>query len=183
MKETHRLVFTDHLGNHVVRDLPIREVAPGVRIALLKLQGDADLTEAAGRTLARRVPELVEALVMPQGKATPLLHVIQRSTDLPAVVISKDRRSYMREPIVSASATSITTKKLHGFCMDADDIELLRGKRVAVIDDVISTGGTLAAMEDLLGAIDATVVSVIAVCTEGPKPRDGVIALAHIPLF
>ncbi len=102
--KSYRLQIAD-----VVRQLPVFEVAPGVSIAIMNLLGDAELTEAAGKALAALVPPQTEVLVMPDGKAIALLHVIQRETGLPAVVARKRRVSYMREPVLKVSAVSITT--------------------------------------------------------------------------
>lgn len=166
----------------VVRQLPVFEVAPGVSIAIMNLLGDAELTEAAGKALAALVPSETEVLVMPDGKAIALLHVIQRETGLPAVVARKRRVSYMREPVLEVSAVSITTQAEHKFFLGADDVAKLKGKDALIIDDVISTGGTLKALDALLDKAGALVVGVMAVGTEGDA-RPDIIALHHFPVF
>ena len=166
----------------VVRQLPVFEVAPGVSIAIMNLLGDAELTEAAGKARAALVPPQTEVLVMPDGKAIALLHVIQRETGLPAVVARKRRVSYMSEPVLEVSAVSITTQAEHTFFLGADDVAKLEGKDALVIDDVVSTGGTLKALDALLDKAGALVVGVMAVGTEGDA-RPGVIALHHFPVF
>ena len=183
MKDTHRLEFQAPLRTNIVRNLPIREVAPGVRVALFNPLGDPGLIEAAGMALADLVPPEVDVLVMPEGKALALLHVVQREAGRDGVVARKGRKSYMLEPVIETPATSITTQARHAFCLDADDVQKIAGRKVAILDDVVSTGGTIDAMLALLAAAGAEVAAIMAVCTEGPKPRDGVIALAHLPLF
>lgn len=182
MKDSHRLEFKAPLST-IVRTLPLREVAPGLRVALFNPLGDPGLIEAAGMALADRMPPEVEVLVMPEGKALALLHVVQREAGRDGVVVRKERKSYMREPVFETSAESITTRRKHVFYLDADDAEKLRGRKVAFLDDVVSQRGTLDATIDLLTQAGAELVAILAVCTEGPTPHEDVIALAHLPLF
>lgn len=177
MKATHRI----EIGG-VVRDLPVREVAPGVRVALFDILGDWELTEAAGKALAARIPDGVDALVMPDGKATALLHVMGRESGAPTFVARKAKKPYMAEPIVSATYRSITTDREQTLHLGADEAAALAGKRVVIADDVVSTGGTLVAMRELMKAVGAEVVGVMAVFTEGGT-RPDVTALGDIPLF
>ena len=165
----------------VSRILPVRRVPAGIRIAILKLIGDPELTEAAGKALAARMPPEVDVIVMPDGKAQPLLHVVQRETGLPAVICRKDIKSYMLEPIIDSAATSATTAK-SVFYMDADDAAAVRGKTVAFLDDVISLGGTSEAIRRLLDKAGAAAMVQMAVGTEGDE-RPDVIALHHFPVF
>ncbi len=166
----------------LVRELPVVEVAPGVRIAVLKLATDAELTEAIGVALARRMPPEVDVLVMPDGKAQSLLHVIQRVTGLPAVLARKERKSYMKEPVLDTLARSITTQKRHAFYLDADDVAAIAGHNAAIIDDIVSTFGTVRALAALVTAAGGTTSAVMAVGTEGDR-RDDVIALHHFPVY
>lgn len=169
------------IGN-VVRDLPLREVAPGVTIALFNILGDWELTEAAGKELARLVPAGTEALVMPDGKATALLHVMGRETGLPTFVARKEYKPYMGHT-VTVHVQSITTKKTQELHLSYEDGARLNGKSVAIVDDVVSTGGTLDAMIKLLSmnAVQARHTGTMAVFTEGAT-RDNVIALGHLPI-
>jgi len=166
----------------VARDLPVCQVAPGVHIGILMLIGDPDLTEAAGCELARRMPADVDFIVMPDGKAQPLLHVVQRETGLPAVLTRKEKKSYLKEPVLETPATSITTQKKHAFFLGADDAYALRGRKVAILDDVVSSGGTIKAVQALLALCGVAETIVMAVGTEGDK-RDDVIALAHFEVY
>lgn len=169
----------------LIRDLRVVEVVPSVSIAVLKLATDAELTELVGKALARLVPSDVEVLVMPDGKAQSLLHVIERETCLPSVLARKSRKSYMREPVLDTLATSITTRERHAFYLDADDVAKIRGRKVALLDDVVSSGGTYDAMKALLKLAGARAVVEMAVGTEGvgDEKRPGVIALTHFPVY
>lgn len=166
----------------VTRALPIREVAPGVRVALFNLLGDWELTEAIGVELAPHVPAGTDVLLMPDGKAQALLHVLGRESKLPTIVARKEKKPYMHEPVLDVRVKSITTNREQALYLGADDVVRLAGKKVVVVDDVVSTGGTLTALQKLLTEVGAELIGVMAAFTEGElKPE--VIALGHLPLF
>jgi adenine phosphoribosyltransferase len=166
----------------ITKDLDVHEVDPGVHLGILHLACDPDLTEAAGRALAAKMPADVDILVMPDGKAQGLLHVVQRESRRPAVLARKERKSYLVEPILEVTATSVTTARRHSFYLGANDAARLRGKTVAILDDVVSTGGTVRAIEQLLGHCGIKKSYILAVGTEG-DPRADVIALTHFEVF
>lgn len=161
------------------RDLPIVSVG-AVSVALLNLLGDTALTEAAADELAELLPE-VDALVTPEVKAVPLAHALSVRTGLPYIVARKTEKPYM-VGAVRKTALSITTGRPQDLYIDGSDIPRLRGKRVAIIDDVVSTGGTLRALSELLTEVGAVVVATMAVFTEGSE-REDVVSLGHLPLF
>jgi adenine phosphoribosyltransferase len=163
------------------RELPIIEVGPGVSVALLNLLGDTALTEEAGRILAERLPANVDVLVTPEVKAVPLAHVISRYTGKPYIVARKTQKPYMQVP-VTREVMSITTGKPQLLVLDGPDVEKIKGQRVAIIDDVVSTGGTLRSLSSLINDIGGHTVATLAVFTEGDE-RPDVIALGHLPLY
>lgn len=166
----------------VARLFPIREVAPGVKVALFNPLGDWEFGEKAGQALAAKIPAEAQVLLMPDGKAQALLHVIGRESQLPTIVARKEKKPYMLEPVLKAVVRSITTTKEQALYLGADDVEFLRGKNIVIVDDVVSTGGTLKAMKALLETIDAQLVGVMAVFTEG-RSRPDVICLGNLPLY
>ncbi len=172
---THRVRIGDQ-----ERDLQVVNVGD-VSVALLNLLGDTDLTEAAAAELAKRIPAEVETLVTPEVKAVPLAHAISVRTKIPYVVARKTEKPYM-VGAVKKTVLSITTGKPQELVIDGADIERLRSKRVAIVDDVVSTGGTLQGLRDLLGEVGAYVVATLAVFTEGSE-RDDVVCLGHLPLY
>ena len=175
--------YTVVLAGHT-RTLPVVQVAPGVHISVLTLIGDAELTEAAGKALGRMVPPLTDVLVMPDGKAQCLLHVVQRETGKPAVLARKQKKVYMMAPVLTTPAVSITSPEKHTFHLSADDVEKIKGRRVAIIDDVVSTGGTIRSMIALLKLAGAADIVILAVGTEGEKQADlAVMALHHFPVY
>jgi len=170
---------TVHVGSES-RELPIVNVGP-VSVALLNLLGDTRLTEAAADVLAARVPAGVEVLVTPEVKSVPLAHAISVRTGLPYVVVRKTHKPYMVGPI-SRTVNSITTGKPQDLVIDGADVPRLRGRAIAVVDDVVSTGATLTALTELLADVDARVVATLVVFTEG-EARDDVVAIGHLPLY
>ena len=166
----------------VRRALPVHEVSPGVHLGILQLAGDYEITEAAGRELAARMPEDVDVIVMPDGKAQGLLHVVQRESHAPAVLLRKERKSYLSAPVLEVVTASATTRRPHTFYLGSDDAIALRGKTVAILDDVVSTGGTVSAVRQLLERCGVKKSYVLAVATEGESRAD-VISLIHLEVF
>lgn len=166
----------------VERELPLFEVAPGVQIAVLNILGDAEVVEASANELAKRLAELEhDALVTAETKSVPLLYHLALVSGKPWVVLRKAYKPYMGEA-VSAQTHSITTGAPQTLYLDEKDQGLVRGKRVVLVDDVISTGSTVEGMRELMKNVGATVVGQAAIFTEG-DPRDDVVALGHLPVF
>ncbi len=167
----------------VERKLPLMEVAPGVRIAVLNILGDTELVKAAARALAVHVPRETEYLVTAEAKSIPLAYALSVETNLPYVVLRKSHKPYMGEAI-SAETLSITTNKPQTLYLDAKDREAIRGKRVVLVDDVISTGSTLQGMHLIMQKANAIVIAELAIFTEGDRAKwSNVIALGHLPIF
>lgn len=162
------------------RELQVVDVG-AVSVALLNLLGDTALTEAAADELVTRIPPGIECLVTPEVKAVPLAHAMSVRTGLPYVVARKTVKPYMVDPVVR-SVLSITTGKPQLLVIDGADVARLAGRRVAIVDDVVSTGGTLDSLLELLEEVGADVAATLVVFTEG-EARDDVIALGHLPLF
>ena len=166
----------------VTRHLPLFEVAPGLKIAIFNMLGDTEVVEAAADALASRLPS-ADALVTPEVKAIPLAHALSVRLGIPYVVVRKILKPYMVNSI-STEVVSITTGKPQTLYVDGKDIALLRGKRVILVDDVVSTGSTLKGLHQLMEQAGATVVAEAAVFTEGDKEKwNHIIALGHLPLF
>lgn len=165
---------------NIRRDLPVVNVG-AVSVALLNLLGDTALTEAAADELVARLPEGVAVMVTPEVKAVPLAHAMSVRTGIPYVVARKTAKPYMVDP-VKKTVLSITTGKPQELVLDGHDVASIKGKKVAIIDDVVSTGGTLRGLSELLSEVGGEVVATLTVFTEGDE-RGDVIALGHLPLF
>ncbi len=168
----------------VKRSLPIFEVKPGLRIAILNILGDTELVQAASRALAKELAGVeYDLAVTAEAKSIPLIHALALETGKPYIVLRKAYKPYMGEAI-SAETLSITTGEPQTLYLDEKDIELVRGKRVVLVDDVISTGSTLQGMRLVLDKAGAHVVAEAAIFTEGERSQwENIIALGHLPLF
>ena len=168
----------------VKRDLPLFEVKPGLRIAVLNILGDTELVEAAGRALAQKLAALeYDVLVTAEAKSIPLVHALSVHARKPYVVLRKSYKPYMGETI-EAETLSITTGQPQTLYLDEKDRRLIHGRRVVLVDDVISTGSTLQGMRLVLSKAGAEVVAESAIFTEGERSQwENIIALGHLPLF
>ena len=165
----------------IKRDLPLARVAPGLRVALLNILGDTEFVKAVTPDICAMIPDDAEVLLHPEGKGIPLVCEAASYTGLPYVVPRKAKKQWMLEPI-STDVKSITTGKSEKYWLDRRELHKIKGKKVAIVDDVISTGSTLTAMEDLVAKTGGTVVARVAIFTEGDE-RDDVGTLGHLPLF
>ena len=168
----------------VRRELPLFEVSPGLAIAVLNILGDVELVEAAAEGLAPRIAETRPvALLTPEAKSIPLAHALATRLGLPYAVLRKSYKSYMGDAL-SISTHSITTGTQQSLYLDEKDRGLIQKSPVALIDDVVSTGSTLKAMQSLMQRAEAKIVAEAAICTEGEvEDWPDVIALGHLPLF
>lgn len=163
------------------RNLPIIPISPTISVALFNMLGDTAVTEEAGKELAKLLPKDIEALITPEVKALSLAHVLSRESGLPYFVIRKTEKPYMVNPI-AREVVSITTGKPQLLVLDGFDVEKIRGRKVAIVDDVVSSGGTLHSIRQILEEVGCEVAAVMAVFTEGDT-RPEVTALGHLPLF
>lgn len=168
----------------VQRALRLFTIKPGVRIAILNILGDTELVQAVSKELAKKLqPYQLDALVTPEAKSIPLAHAIAVEMNLPYVVLRKSLKPYMGDALRSETL-SITTGEPQTLYLDEKDRELVAGKRVALLDDVISTGSTLQGMRLIMDKAQANVVCEAAIFTEGDRAKwSNIVALGHLPVF
>ena len=167
------------------RELPICKVTDDLYIGAFICFGDAELTVACAREMLKLVPaDSYDYLFTAEAKSIPLIHEMARQSGAEKYFIArKGAKAYMPDPICveDQSITTAGTQKLY---LGRDDADLIRGKRILIVDDVISTGGSLLAMEALINAAGGTVVGRLAVLAEGDAAqRDDIKFLAPLPLF
>lgn len=172
----------DVAGVH--RELRLFQVAPGVRIAVLNILGDTELVIACAKALAAKLQDIdYSVLVTAEAKAIPLAYQLAVETQKPYVVLRKSYKPYMGEAL-SAETLSITTGKPQTLFLDEKDHELVNGKNVVLVDDVISTGSTLQGMRLVMEKAGAMVVQEVGIFTEGERAQwRHIVALGHLPLF
>ncbi len=179
---TLRQTYTVKLAG-LVRELPLFEVAPGVRIAIFNMLGDTEIVRAAAKELSRRLPREAQALVTAETKSIPLAYATSVESGLPYIVLRKAYKPYMGETI-SAETLSITTGSTQTLYLDEKDRGLVANKQVVILDDVISTGSTLQGMRMIVEKAGGTVIAEAAVFTEGERAKwKNIIALGHLPVF
>lgn len=166
------------------RDLRLFEIKPGLKIAILNILGDTDFVEACARELAVKLQEVeYDVLVTAEAKSIPLAHALSVETKKPYVVLRKAYKPYMGEAL-KAETLSITTGQPQMLILDEKDVEMMKGKKVIILDDVISTGSTLQGMRMILGKAGSEVVAEAAIFTEGDRAQwMHIISLGHLPLF
>lgn len=168
----------------VTRELPLFEVKPGLRIAVLNILGDTDLVEASAKALISKLEgRQFDLLVTAESKSIPLAHAMAVQKNIQYVVLRKSYKPYMGDAL-EVETNSITTGSEQKLILDEKDLRLIEGKKVLIVDDVISTGSTLEAMRKLMDMANATVVEEVAIFTEGNEDDwKGIISLGHLPLF
>ena len=165
------------------RELPLCPVGDALMIGAFVIFGDVELTCACARELLKIAPEF-DYMVAPEAKAIPLVHEMARQSGRNEYfLVRKKKKAYMNG-VFETVDRSITTEGEQRLYMDGADAKKLRGKRTLILDDVISTGGSIAAVEDLVEQAGGIVVGRMAILAEGDAAkRDDILFLETLPLF
>lgn len=174
--------YTLNVGG-LTRELPIIKLSDELSIASFVILGDTELVEKTAKLLAEKLPE-VDVLVTAEAKGIPLTYEISKLLNLKSYIVArKSIKAYMNSPI-EVSVNSITTTNIQKLFLNNVDADFIKGKRVALIDDVISTGQSLKALEELVKKAGANIVAKAAILAEGEaKNREDIIFLEELPLF
>ncbi|PMC82156.1 phosphoribosyltransferase family protein [Anaerococcus hydrogenalis] len=164
------------------RDLPIIQISDNFKIASFVLLGDAELAEKAGIELSKKVD--ADIILTAEAKGISLAHEIAKNIGEKSFVVArKSEKSYMNHPI-NVEVNSITTKNTQKLYLDSKDVEKVKGKKIALVDDVISTGESMNALESLVKKAGGEVVQKLAILAEGDAAnRDDIIFLEKLPIF
>jgi len=178
MKKAYRLEVAG-----LTRELPIIPISKELSIASFVVLGDTELICAAAPLLIEKIPE-VDVLVTAEAKGIPLVFEISRLMGMKRFFVArKSVKAYMDNPIID-EVQSITTTDKQLLCLDAIDAAAIKGKRVAIIDDVISTGESIEAIERLVKAASGIVTVKAAILAEGDAAsREDILFLEKLPLF
>lgn len=164
------------------RNLKKFSVSDKLDIAAFILFGDTEITVASAEALLKKVPEF-DLILTPEAKSIPLAYEMSRQSGKPYIVARKGVKVYMGNPI-SVSVNSITTQNEQTLYLGEDEAEIIKGKKVLIVDDVISTGESLQAIRSLVAKAGGLEAAACAVLAEGDATtRDDIIFLEKLPLF
>ncbi len=173
------------------RKLPVVPITNSLWIAAFVLWGDVELTNACARAIAARLqPMEFDYVVSIEAKALPLVHMVATYLSdpiagryCPYIVLRKSVKGYMKRAL-TVKVKSITTASVQSLVLDGPEADRLRGSRAVVVDDVVSTGGSLTACEELLTQVGAQVVARATVLLEeGGYQNPDLISLGTLPIF
>lgn len=182
MEKARQTYGIDIAGLH--RELPLFEIKPGLKIAILNILGDTVLVEACAKALSDKFDKIdYDVFVTAETKSVPLAHALSVVAQKPYIILRKSYKPYMGDALQSETL-SITTGEIQNLFLDEKDRNLIRGKKVIIVDDVISTGSTLQGMRLILEKAGVDIIAEAAILTEGERAKwSEIISLGHIPVF
>jgi adenine phosphoribosyltransferase len=165
-------------------ELPILPLPSGISIAFFNLHGDNELTEHCGKALAKELEDC-EVLITAESKGLQLTHCVARELGQRYYAVArKSKKLYMQDGIEITIESSITTGTEQKLYLSKHDVDLIKGKKVGIVDDVVSTGASLKGLEDLVQKAGGIIHKKAFVLAEADAAdRTDVIYLATIPLF
>lgn len=168
---------------NVQRRLPIVQITDQIAIASFVILGDSELVINAARELKDKIPA-VDYLITAEAKGIPLVQEMARLLEMKRYFVArKSIKPYMVDPFVT-EVYSITSQNKQILCLDREESEMIKGKRILIVDDVISTGESLKAMETLVVKAGGIVAGKAAILAEGDSAkRKDIIFLAELPVF
>ena len=167
----------------VKRDLPLFPVNDNLQIAAFILFGDVEITKASAKALLEKAPEY-DIMITAECKSIPLIYEMARQSGQNDYIIARKGPKVYMEDLITTNVDSITTAHTQSLCIGKAEVELMKGKKVLIVDDVISTGESLAAIEELVVKAGGNVVGRMAILAEGNAAnRDDIIFLEPLPLF
>lgn len=174
--------YTLHVAG-LTRELPIIKLSYDLSIASFVILGDTEIVKKTAPMIAKKLPE-VDFVVTAEAKGIPLAYEISKVLNLDEYIVArKSVKAYMEEPI-EVEVNSITTTNSQKLYLNNQDAKKIKGKRVALVDDVISTGQSLKALERLVEKAGGKVLAKAAILAEGDaKDRKDIIFLEALPTF
>ena len=165
------------------RQLPLCPISDKLMIGAFVIFGDPELTTACAKALNARCPEH-DVLITAESKGIPLVNEMARLNGNERYVLARKSPKLYMKNVLSVTVNSITTDHEQTLCLDGKDAEYMKGKRVVIVDDVISTGESLHALEELVNRAGGEIVGRMAILAEGDATkRDDLVYLEKLPLF
>jgi len=167
----------------IERDLVLCPISNELNIAAFILFGDVELTEKCAEALCKLAPEH-DVMITAESKGIPLIHAMCRISGKNRYVLARKSVKLYMSDVVKCETQSITTSAKQTLYVNGDDAEFMKGKRVLIVDDVISTGGSLLSLENLVKQSGGEIVGKMTILAEGDAAeRDDIIYLEKLPLF
>lgn len=164
------------------RNLPLCSVSENLKIAAFIMFGDVEITEKSACELLKNCPEF-DILVTAESKGIPLCYEMARQSGKNYIVARKSTKLYMKNPI-SVDVKSITTANIQKLYFSEEEFEKIKNKKILIVDDVISTGKSIAALEELVSKANGKIVGKACVLAEGEAAdRKDIIFLEKLPIF
>ncbi len=165
------------------RDLPICRVNDNLQIAAFVIFGDAELTVACARDLLKLAPAY-DYMITAEAKGIPLIHEMARQSGAEKYFVARKKPKLYMQSVFGVSVRSITTEGEQKLYLDGADAALMKGKRILIVDDVISTGNSLEALEALVTKAGGEICGRLCILAEGDAiGREDITYLAPLPLF
>ena len=167
----------------IERDLKLCPISDSLNIAAFVLFGDVELTEKCAEALCKIAPEH-DVMITAESKGIPLIHAMSRILGEDRYVLARKSVKLYMSDVVSCVTKSITTDAVQTLYIDGEDAEYLKGKNVLIVDDVISTGGSLLSLENLVRQSGGNIVGKMTILAEGDAAdRKDIVYLEKLPLF
>ena len=165
------------------RQLPLFKVTDDLYIGAFIMFSDVEITVASAGELLKKAPEF-DILVTAEAKSIPLIHEMARQAGVNDYVVARKGPKIYMDNIITTEVDSITTDHIQTLCIGQKEIDLIKGRRVLIVDDVISTGESLKSIENLVELAGGNIIGKMAVLAEGAAAdRDDIVFLEKLPVF
>lgn len=165
------------------RQLPLCKVTDDLYIAAFIMFSDVEITKATAEELLKKAPEF-DILITAESKGIPLAYEMARQAGMNDYIIARKGSKLYMQDVITTEVDSITTDHIQTLCLGKKEAEQLKGKRVLIVDDVISTGESLKSIETLVNQVGGNIVGRMTVLAEGDAAeRKDIIYLEKLPLF
>lgn len=165
------------------RQLPLCKINEELYIGAFIMFSDVEITRASAAALLKKAPEF-DIIITAESKGIPLAYEMARQANTNDYIVARKGPKLYMQNVITTEVDSITTDHVQTLCLGQTEIDKMKGKRVLIVDDVISTGESLLSIETLLKQIDCEIVGRMAVLAEGEAAdRDDIIFLEKLPLF
>ena len=165
------------------RQLPLCKVTDDLYIAAFIMFSDVEITKAAASELLKKAPEF-DIMITAESKGIPLVYEMSRQAGVNDYIVARKGAKLYMQDIITTQVDSITTDHIQTLCIGKKEADQMRGKKVLIVDDVISTGESLKSIETLVNQVGGNIVGKMAVLAEGEAAeREDIVYLEKLPVF